>query len=239
MTMDEPDFRGKGGWVNPDRLSPESRDRLFEALPKELQTAAGGAFVARLSVAVWECEEVWRNELPSDVIGRSQAVRMAINDLQNRIRSLSEIALTEFDGYYTGLMHQRDRHAFAQMLNNAATPPREVDGGEFLNAVWADLNRLSEVCELLSANTVASPHNQPSKAHAHRLARSAAAAWRHCFKQEPTANTKEESTPFTRLLKTLANRAAIGSPTPQVYPESGFVIGASIARNAIAATKAV
>ena len=239
MTNEKPYFEGKGGMVNYNRLTEESRSRLFEALPVRLQNDAGRAFVARLSVVVWECEEVLRNELPSDVIGRANAVRTAVNELQNRIRAMAELALAEFDGQYTGLMHERGELFIPHTVNNPQSDRRDIDGGEFLTVLSADLELLSDVCKVLAENTVASPHNQPSKAHASTMARLVAEAWRDHFQEEPTANTKEESTPFTRLLKTLANRAAIDSPTPQLYPENGFVIGALLARKAIDKTKGV
>ena len=239
MTSNKAYFEGKGGMVNYHRLTEESQNRLFEALPPRLQNGSGRAFVARLSEVVWECEEVWRNELPSDVIGRANAVRTACTELKSRIHSMAELALGEFDCRYTGLIHERGELFIPHTVNNPQSDRRDFDSGEFLTVVFADLELLSDVCKVLAENTVASPHNQPSKAHALTIARLVAEAWRHHFQEEPTANTKEESTPFTRLLKTLANRAAIDSPTPQLYPENGFVIGALIARKAIEKTKGV
>lgn len=243
--IQKPDFEIKGHMVNSERLSAHS-DALTAALPKRLQSHANiNEFLRSISEVVhnFEMSALPQNAGSKDTVAAPAKARDAALAVTKHTASLLEAlaalrrdALMDFDGQFTGVLHQRDRDQFIEKLNDRSTPEHEIFGDAFLEKLWDDLTLLKEAATLVADNLNVDPHSQPSKAHAKNIARGVAENWRRCFDEEPKADPNDaKKTSFTKFLRALAEAlrdSASDHGLLSLYT-ADFTIGAAIAHDAI------
>ncbi len=245
QVIPKPDFEIKGHMVNSERLSAHY-NALTAALPKRLRSHANiNEFLRSISEVVHNSEmsALPQNAGSKDTVAAPAKTRDAALAVTKHTASLLEAlaalrcdALMDFDGQFTGLLHQRDRDQFIEKMKNPATPTHEIYGDAFLQKLWDDLTLLKEVVTMVADNLNVDPHSQPSKAHAKNIARGVAENWPRCFDEKPKANPNDAGkTSFTKFLRVLAEelcKSASDHGLLSLYTAE-FTIGAAIAHDAI------
>jgi hypothetical protein len=243
--MQKPDFLITGYMVNDCLLAPY-RDELLKCLPSRLKNHESiDEFLRAVSAVVHNSEmsALPQNPNSQDTVAppskardtAMEVVKQAAH-LQEALAALRRDALMDFDGQFTGTLHQRDRNQFIEKMNDRSTPEHEINGDAFLAKLWNDLALLKEASSKIADNANVSPHSQPSKAHAKNIARGVAENWLRCFGEMPKADPNDASkTTFTKFLKALASELPKGATDHarlSLYSTS-FTIGPTVAKEAV------
>ena len=252
--MQKPDFLITGYIVN-DRLLAPYRDELFKCLPSRLKNHESiDEFLRAVSAVVHNSEmsALPQNPGSQDMVaspskGRDTALAVAkhAQRLQEALGELRRDSLMDFDGQFSGMMHDRLGSEYVALMDAVDQSGQRhlAYGDEFLDKFFSDLEKLlpdiktlGQVANRIAENMDTGSHNQPSKAHAKNIARGVAENWLRCFGEMPKADPNDASkTTFTKFLRALATVLVSGARNRtrlSLYTE-GFTIGPTVAKEAV------